>query len=102
MAVVVLWEMGHEENPFRCAVLLRINPRPDGGGPKGPPGGFSSITQIRLGIELWNFQYLSGHQFYASSEKIYPRSPKVKSYGGQTEVMFGRFVKKKVVSGKTP
>ena len=40
------------------------------GGPLGPPGGFSSITQIRLGITLWNFQYLSGHQFYASSQKI--------------------------------
>ena len=47
-----------------------INPRPDEGGPKGPPVGFSPITQIRLGIALWNFQYLSGHQFYASSEKI--------------------------------
>ena len=50
-----------------------INPRPDGGGALwAPPGGFSSITQIRLGIALWNFQYLSDHQFYASSEKILP------------------------------
>ena len=40
------------------------------GGPKGPPVGFSPITQIRLGVALWNFQYLSGRQFYASSEKI--------------------------------
>ena len=44
-----------------------------GGGPKGPPPvGFSPITQIQLGIALWNFQYLSGHQFYASSKKILP------------------------------
>ena len=50
-------------------------PRPDGGGGgwgKGPPGVFSSITQIRLRIALWNFQYLSEHQFYASSKKILP------------------------------
>ena len=46
------------------------------GGPKGPPGGFSSITQIRLGIELWNFQYLSAHQFYASSENNLPEVTK--------------------------
>ena len=72
------------------------------GGPKGPNGGFSSMAQIRLRIELWNFQYLSAHQFYESLKKIYPRSPKVKSYRAQTEVMFGRFCKKKVVSGKTP
>ena len=62
------------------------------GGP--PPVGFSPITHIRLGIALWNFQYLSGHQFYASSEKFCPRSPKVKSYRGQTEVLFGRFCQK--------
>ena len=43
-----------------------------GGEGKGPPGGFSSITQIRLGIALWNFQCLSGHQFYTSSEN-FPR-----------------------------
>ena len=70
------------------------------GGPKGPPGGFSSTTQIRLGIALWNFQYLSGHQFYASSEKFYTRSPKVKSYRDQNEVMFGRFCQKKLFQVK--
>ena len=36
-------------------------------------GGFPSITQIRLGIALGNFQYLSEHQFYASSKKIGPK-----------------------------
>ena len=39
------------------------------GAQRAPPVGFSPITQIRLGIALWNFQYLSGHQFYASTEK---------------------------------
>ena len=64
------------------------------GGPKGPPGGFSSTTQIRLRIALWHFQYLSGHQFYASSEQILPEVTMVKSYRGQTGVMLGRFCQK--------
>ena len=43
-------------------------------GAQRAPVGFSSITQIRLGITFWNFQYLSGHQFYASSEKNLPEA----------------------------
>ena len=59
--------------PFVCDLLQHTLTRDLMGGPFGPPlMVFSSITQIRLGIALWNFQYLSGHQFYASSEKILP------------------------------
>ena len=77
-----------------------IHPRPDGGGGgQSPPGGFPSMTQIRLGIALRQFQYLYGHQFYESSEKIfYPRSSQVKSYSGQTEVIFDRFCQKSCFS----
>ena len=40
-----------------------INPRPAGGGGKGPPCGFSQIAPEVLWISLWNFPYLSGQQF---------------------------------------
>ena len=65
----IVTELMHTNGQFISQT--NINPRPDGGA-KGPPVGFSPITQIRLEIALRNFQYLSGHQFYASSEKNLP------------------------------
>ena len=40
------------------------------GSSKGPPCRFSWITRICLGVSLWNFQFLSGHQFYVSSKNV--------------------------------
>ena len=48
-----------------------VNPRPaGGGGPKGPPCGFSQIAPEVLGISLWNLPYLSGQQFHTLCQKI--------------------------------
>ena len=48
-----------------------INPRPAGGGGKGPnPCGFSQIATEVLGISLWNLPYLSGQQFHTLCQKI--------------------------------
>ena len=43
---------------------------PLGGGPKGPPCGFSQIAPEVLGISLWNLPYLSGQQFHTLCQKI--------------------------------
>ena len=54
--------------------LWSINPRPAGGGAKGPPCGFSQIAPEVLGISLWNLSYLSGQQFHTLCQKLGPRS----------------------------
>ena len=50
--------------------LIFLNPRPAGGGAKGPPYGFSHIAPEVLGISLWNLPYLSGQQFHTLCQKI--------------------------------
>ena len=49
---------------------IPFNPRPAGGGPKGPPCGFSQIAPEVLGISLWKLPYLSGQQFHTLRQKI--------------------------------
>ena len=47
-----------------------LNPRPAGGGAKGPPCGFSQVAPEVLGVSLWNLPYLSGQQFHTLCQKI--------------------------------
>ena len=56
---------------FSFSSEMFVNPRPAGGGPKGPPPcGFSQIAPEVLGISLWNLPYLSGQQFHTLCQKI--------------------------------
>ena len=82
-------------------IRARVNQRPDGGGGQRAPCWFFANNSNSVGHSALKFSVpLRVSILRILWKKNCPRSPKVKSYRGQTEIMFGRFFK--VVSVKTP